>query len=94
LPDAIGFMKVLFSFRMHPGMMPVNHHFYAILIVAVIFSFITLSRFGLRLQTFFYDREYSHNEHTAMTWLYAILLILSIASLTGQGFSPFIYFRF
>ncbi|TSA35483.1 MAG: MBOAT family protein [Porphyromonadaceae bacterium] len=94
LPDAMGFMKVLFSFRMHPGMMPVNPHFYAILIVAVIFSFITLSRFGLRLQTFFYDREYSHNEHTAMTWLYAILLILSIASLTGQGFSPFIYFRF
>ncbi len=29
-----------------------------------------------------------------MTWLYAILLVFSIASLTGQGFSPFIYFRF
>jgi alginate O-acetyltransferase complex protein AlgI len=94
LPDAMGFMKVLFSFKLKPGLMPVNPHFYTILIVAVIFSFITLSRFGLKLQTFFYNREYSKNEHTGMTWLYAILLILSIASLTGQGFSPFIYFRF
>jgi len=94
LPDAIGFMKVLFSFRVQPGMLPLNAHFYAILIIAAIFSFITLTKAGLRLQAFFYDREYSGTEHTRMTWLYAILLILSIASLTGQGFSPFIYFRF
>jgi alginate O-acetyltransferase complex protein AlgI len=94
LPDAMGFMKVLFSFNTQPGMLPVNIHFYFILIAAVIFSFITLSGFGLRLQTFFYDREYSKNENYAMTTLYAILLILAIASLTGQGFSPFIYFRF
>lgn len=94
LPDAIGFMKVLFSFNLIPGKLPVNLHFYTILIIAVIFSFITLNRLGLRLQTFFYEREYSRNEHTLMTSLYAILLILSIASLTGQGFSPFIYFRF
>ncbi len=94
LPDAMGFMKVLFSFKLKPGLIPVDPHFYTILIVAVIFSFITLSRFGLKLQTFFYNREYSKNEHTGMTWLYAILLVLSIASLTGQGFSPFIYFRF
>jgi alginate O-acetyltransferase complex protein AlgI len=94
LPDAIGFMKVLFSFRVNPGMIPVNYHFYAIMVVAIVFSFITLSRFGLKLQSFFYERIYSEKEHKAMTWLYAILLILSIASLTGQGFSPFIYFRF
>lgn len=94
LPDAMGFMKVLFSFGVQPGMMPVNPHFYAILIIAVIFSFLTLNKYGIKLQSFFYDREYSQNEHIRMTWLYAILLILSIASLTGQGFSPFIYFRF
>jgi len=94
LPDAMGFMKVLFTFHLQPGMVPVNPHFYAILIIAVIFSFITLNKYGLKLQSFFYDREYSAVEHKRMTWLYAFLLILSIASLTGQGFSPFIYFRF
>jgi alginate O-acetyltransferase complex protein AlgI len=94
LPDSVGFMKVLFSFRSQPGMMPVNLHFYTIMIVAVVFSFITLSGFGLKLQAFFYEREYTGKEHTAMTGLYAILLVLAIASLTGQGFSPFIYFRF
>jgi len=94
LPDAIGFIKVLFSFRAHPGMIPDNLHFYAILIIAAGFSFITLNKYGLKLQSFFYDRQYNSNELTAMTWLYAILLVFCIASLTGQGFSPFIYFRF
>ncbi len=94
LPDAMGFMKVLFSFRFNPNLIPVNAHFYAILVVAVIFSFITLSRFGLNLQAYFYERVYSAKEHKGMTWLYAALLVLAIASLTGQGFSPFIYFRF
>jgi len=94
LPDAVAFIKVLFSFNDLPSLAPVNAHFYAILVLAVLFSFITLSRHGLRLQTWFYERTYSITEHKAMTWLYAILLVLSIASLTGQGFSPFIYFRF
>jgi alginate O-acetyltransferase complex protein AlgI len=94
LPDAMGFMKALFSFRVQPGNLPVNPHFYAILILAVLFSFITLNRYGLKLQSFFYEKSYTRKEHTALTWLYAVLLILSIASLTGQGFSPFIYFRF
>jgi alginate O-acetyltransferase complex protein AlgI len=94
LPDAIGFLKVLFNFSRPDGLLPVNPHFYAILVVSVMFSFITLSRFGLNLQSFFYERVYSKNEHKFMTWLYAILLVLSIASLSGQGFSPFIYFRF
>jgi alginate O-acetyltransferase complex protein AlgI len=94
LPDALGFMKTLFSFHFNHTTLPVNHHFYFILIVAVFFSFITLSRFGLKLQDFFYNREYSLLENRAMTGLYATMLILVIASLTGQGFSPFIYFRF
>jgi alginate O-acetyltransferase complex protein AlgI len=94
LNDAVAFMKVLFSFNNVKGMLPVNPHFYAILGVAVFFSFITISRYGLKLQSFFYERDYSQAEHRAITWLYAALLIFSIASLTGQGFSPFIYFRF
>lgn len=94
LSDAAGFLKTLFSFDFKPGLLPVNPHFYTILIVAVLFSFITLSKYGLKLQAFFYERDYTHHEHTAITGLYAVLLILCIASLTGQGFSPFIYFRF
>lgn len=94
LHDAVGFMKVLFSFNIQPETMPVNPHFYTIMLIAFVFSFITLSRYGLKLQSFFYERVYSENEHSLMTWIHAILLILCIASLTGQGFSPFIYFRF
>ena len=94
LSDALSFMRVLFSFRIQSGLLPSEPHFYLIMIIAVFFAFITLNPCGLKLQSFFYEREYSSNEHKAMTWLYAFLFILSIASLTGQGFSPFIYFRF
>jgi alginate O-acetyltransferase complex protein AlgI len=94
LDDALQFTKALFSFNGLPSLKPINAHFYAILVLALLFSFITLSRPGLRLQAWFYERSYSVNEHRMMTWFYAILLIFTIASLTGQGFSPFIYFRF
>ena len=94
LSDAVAFLKVLFNFQSVRNIIPVNPHFYVILGVSVFFSFITISRFGLKLQSFFYEHDYSKAEHRVMTWLYAILLVFSIASLTGQGFSPFIYFRF
>lgn len=94
LPDALAFLKTLFTCETQPGILPVNPHFYAVLALAFLFSFITLTRKGLDLQSFFYFRHYSPRQHIAMSVFYVAILILCIATLSGQGFSPFIYFRF
>jgi alginate O-acetyltransferase complex protein AlgI len=94
LPDAWAFLNVLFDFSYLPHIAPLNLHFYAILAVGFLFSFITLSKAGLRLQDFFYSHEYTLREHIGVTILYALMLIACVSTLTGQGFSPFIYFRF
>ncbi|MFH0761574.1 MAG: MBOAT family O-acyltransferase [Bacteroidota bacterium] len=94
LPDAWAFLKVLFDFSYIPDIAPANLHFYTILAVGFLFSFITLSKAGLRLQDFFYSGEYTLREHIGVTILYALMLVACISTLTGQGFSPFIYFRF
>ncbi len=94
LPDAWEFIKVLFSFDSIAGILPVNPHFYTVLALSFLFSFITLWKKGLAIQEFFYSRAYRPRQLLAVSALYAILLTMCISSLSGQGFSPFIYFRF
>lgn len=94
LPQALDFFRALFGFRFHPVSLPFSPHFYTVFILAILFSFITLSRWGLHLELLFYSTKYSHKQHLVFFSVYMILLILSISSISGFGFSPFIYFRF
>ena len=69
--------------------------FNIIFIIAVIFSFVTLMKWGKKLELFFFKKEgYSIKEFVLLGVMSFVLLLLSISSLAGSAFNPFIYFRF
>jgi len=88
------YLQAMFAF----DSIDIQHYdseFWTILIIAISFAFITLSKFGLKLeQNVFFVSTYSIKNNIAMTLVYVILLALSIGSITSSGFNPFIYFRF
>ncbi|NCA86067.1 MAG: MBOAT family protein [Clostridia bacterium] len=65
-----------------------------ILIVALFFSFITISKAGLQLQDKVYYAKYPPQRKYVMFVCTLVLFIMSLASVTTSGFNPFIYFRF
>lgn len=92
--DIFLFLSKLFDFKTlaSPDAIP---SFYFILVIAVVFSFITAFKFGKIAETFvFHKNAYTNNENIIFTIVSIILLILSISSITSSGFNPFIYFRF
>lgn len=69
--------------------------FYIVLPFAIVFSFITISKFGKEAESYIFHRSiYSLKEYYSFTTVSLILLILSVSSITSSGFNPFIYFRF
>jgi len=88
------FITRLFSFDF-TSIMPINNpQFVTTLIVALVFSFITLFGFGKKIHDFVFRTEYSGWQHI-LVWIVAMfLLLMSIAALNVSSFSPFIYFRF
>ncbi len=69
--------------------------FINILVLAFFFSFITLSKWGLKIQDFvFFKSEYRFRTYCLFSVIIFLLLTLSTSSITSSGFNPFIYFRF
>jgi alginate O-acetyltransferase complex protein AlgI len=65
------------------------------LIIAFIFSFLTLSKFGRRLESIFYNPISSNFLRNSWLMIISVVLFLiSVASISSIGFNPFIYFRF
>lgn len=93
-PDAAAYFRAMFGFRFTDLGLPHDWHFYTIFVLAIIFSFITLHKWGLKLENLFYETVYTNRQHILFSVLYLAMLVLCIASITGFGFSPFIYFRF
>lgn len=88
------FIKRLFAFDFAPFHFGENPHLYVTMIVAAFFSFITLSKWGLKLQNLVYFTEFNKKQHV-VAWCLSILgFIFCLAALNATGFSPFIYFRF
>jgi len=71
-----------------------NPEVYVIMIVAMLFSFITVSKSGLKLQDLVFYADYSENRKLIMFVVVVMLLLLSVSAVTTSGFNPFIYFRF
>ncbi len=91
---AIAYFKALYKFDFETISIASSPHFFTMMGVAVFFSFITLFSFGKRWQDAIYFNKYSTTQQVTY-WFGAMLLFaLSIAYLSGFGFSPFIYFRF
>ena len=93
--DAINFIKILFSFNFKSNLEGINIEFYTTLFFAVLFSFIGLSKLGIKLQTTIY-KEVNYSVLQALIVLFVGVLLYGISAsyITATGFNPFIYFRF
>ena len=88
------FIKRLFAFEFSPVHFSDNPHFFTTLIVAAFFSFITLTKFGLRWQEKVYFTEYNQRQHIIAFVISILGFVFCLGALNAFGFSPFIYFRF
>ncbi len=94
LTDAIHYLQKMFSFT---GLaeIEVSKEFITILIIAVFFSFIGAFQFGKNLeQKIYFQKNPTIKWYGVMMLVSVILFIISLSSLTADGFNPFIYFRF
>lgn len=92
---AIFYLKKMFMFD---GTGLELHHqskFFAALVVAIVFSFLTLFKFGRKAEQYsFFSSNYSNGRLISNFIISLILLIISVSYITASGFNPFIYFRF
>lgn len=87
------YIKALFSFNSQDYF--IDKEFILILGLAIIFSFFTLFKKGLKIQEFiFFKKQYSNKQYMMLSALLLILFFLSVISIIASGFNPFIYFRF
>ncbi|MBI5539978.1 MAG: MBOAT family protein [Bacteroidia bacterium] len=94
LMGALGFLKKMFYFD---GFTLSNHfsmQFWAILVVAILLSFSTSIKLGLKLESKLYATSHNLLSYSVMTVLCISFLMISLGSITSSGFNPFIYFRF
>ncbi len=89
------YLKSMFDFNLNFKPYAVQAGFWTILIIAVLFSFITAFKFGLKIEKFiFFSKQYNFKQNIISSVIVLILLFTSISSITSSGFNPFIYFRF
>ena len=95
LDQAFDYLEIMFSIQAG-----VTNHFYssefiAILLIAIFFSFITLSKHGRNIEQYVFQTN-SFTGRKTLSWavIGVGLLILSIGSILSSEFNPFIYFRF
>lgn len=93
MKDGITFVKKMFSFEFNSGITLTSEYF-TFCAIAFVFAFFTYFKIGQKVQDNIYHNEFSIKRHYFMSAATIILLILSISSITGSGFNPFIYFRF
>ena len=93
IAGAGGFYATLFSFKQgfHGT---TDAQFWTTLVVALVFSFLTLTKWGQRLQDTVFAEHYSKRCSWVMFAITLVLLVLSTGSLCVSDFNPFIYFRF
>ncbi|MFA7409118.1 MAG: MBOAT family O-acyltransferase [Bacteroidales bacterium] len=94
LSDSMVLLKSLFTFESGNSLAITDPHFYTMMVFGFIFSFISLTKAGSWLEEKFYTTVYTRKQHILFSSIYLVLIVLCIASLSGSGFSPFIYFRF
>jgi len=88
------FMQRLFAFDFVAVDISQNLQYFVVMGIAAFFSFITLSKFGLKLQEKVYFTELKLKGHILFWIISIVALIFCVASLNATGYSPFIYFRF
>lgn len=94
ISHAFEYYKAMFSFNFSGFSFDAGRQFYTILIIAVVFSFLTLFPFGKKIERAVFYEDYGVAGHV-VAWLVSLMLLfLCVSALNATGFSPFIYFRF
>ena len=91
--DAFVYIKHLFIFN-YKSVPSFGSEFYTYFFLAVFFSFFVFFKKGQKIQDAVYFNPYSNNKHAMLTLVSLILFTISIGTILGSGFNPFIYFRF
>ncbi len=94
LEDSFVYIEKMFSFN---GIQEIEltKEFISILCIAILFSFISSFSWGKKLEIeIFYKEKPNFRWYLTMMLISITLFLLSISSLTADGFNPFIYFRF
>ncbi|MCC6691042.1 MAG: MBOAT family protein [Bacteroidia bacterium] len=84
----------LFSFHCNSNSLTGNGEFWAMLTLALLFSFFTVSEIGKKIQNKIYYSQYTIAGYISATFIVIGLFAICIASITASDFNPFIYFRF
>ena len=87
-------IKRMFAFEFTLLPFSANAQLYTTMIVAALFSFLTLTKFGQKVQEKVYFTEYTDIQHIAVWIVAAFAFVFCVAALNATDFSPFIYFRF
>lgn len=94
LPTCWLFIRRLFSFDFAGFSLSEHPQYYAMLLLALCFSFLTLSSFGKKLEREVFYTNYSNGQHILAWGLCCLMLFFCVGALGATDFSPFIYFRF
>lgn len=83
-------------FRIDGNLFPdyLDNQFRIALIFAAVFSFITIFKFGQKLEEKVFYSDYSLKQHIFIGIISALFLVICVSFITKGGFNPFIYFRF
>lgn len=93
--QAILFIEKLFSFKgAQVNLTLLSPETISIFVVGTLFAFFTSFKKGMQIQEWFYSKTHTFRAHLVLSLVAICLFTLSIASITGTGFNPFIYFRF
>lgn len=89
-----GFLGKMFQFDFGPVILDFDGKYYAILFLAILFSFIAINKKVEKWQQKVFEVETHFGVLTAKVLISITFVAISIASITASGFNPFIYFRF
>ena len=87
-------IKRMFAFEFTLLPFSADAQLYTTMIVAAFFSFLTLTKFGQKVQEKVYFTDYTDGQHIAVWIVAAFAFVFCVAALNATDFSPFIYFRF
>jgi len=94
LGHALSILKRMFWFNFDQNQLYLSYEFVTILLLAIIISFSTAIKYGLKIENFIYSPTHKLKGNFILTMSCIILLLLSLGSVMSSGFNPFIYYRF
>lgn len=94
LDKSVLYLRKMFSLDFSQPSLPLTKEFWTIFMLAALFSFITISKFGLHIEKKVYQTRPALNSQITLFIISFILFVLSTSYIASSGFNPFIYFRF